>query len=557
MNISHSYLLATCLAIIACFSSTISANQSTQTLVLVGGALTTCSSMSAKNCTDKTPIDGKKSNKYQLSGDAIKGIKASWPSNNTSHRNKTLTVLSKIARQSASLTTKSELLWAWRDVDNALLNRLSDQEYNFVIDMLEIPVLDQHGERVKEQVNTDLNSETAANEILDFISATSKVNNKTPTLLAITASSRDPYESADFYEGLLSFEGIRSHWLALTPAVATAIMTGQCNKLSEIRERTMQVFNRHVIYPDRIKAEQALCDKGVDHLVSTITAATGVMFNGGDQSLTRKVMFDSAGQPYPWTQALRTRSLLVGTSAGTAVQSGGTNQFGDVAMITNGTSLAALRAGAHAELAPSERCGEKCAQGLTADTLTYHAKGGLGSFDMGILDTHFSERNRTVRLATLLTASGQQHGFGVDETTALVLIKSPESHLMTVVGKYGVVYLQAKQQQQFSYSYWPAGTIIDITDNRFTISQRSKDNALPAIELPPLPLQRFDALLTAAKLRSLTQAMCLSQEKTAVGQQDEFLVTLNTTPESQYQRINSSNYGCAISKLTMQISTIN
>jgi len=79
------------------------------------------------------------------------------------------------------------------------------------------------------------------------------------------------------------------------------------------------------------------------------------MLNGGDQSLTRKVMYDDNGKPYPWTQAIRTRPLLIGTSAGTAIQSGGENQAGKVAMITNGTSLSALREGAHALAAPRDR----------------------------------------------------------------------------------------------------------------------------------------------------------------------------------------------------------
>lgn len=556
-----SVILPAFLAILASFSGVVSASEKQQTLVLVGGALTTCSSMSAKNCQDTKQIEGKKSNQYQLTNDALQQLKAKWPSDNASNRNKTLRILSKIARQQPKQTDKSAILWAWRDLDNALLNKLTDQEYNFVIDTLEIPVLDGKQQRLKESVNTRLNKERAANDILDFVLATVKVNTQQPSILAITASSRDPYESADFYEGLLNFEGVDTKWLALTPALAKAITTGQCEDLARIREQSMNVFNRQTIYPDRINAELALCNQGVDNLVKTIESATGIMLNGGDQSLTRKVLFDDAGKPYPWTQAIRTRALLVGTSAGTAIQSGGKNQYGNVAMITNGTSLSALRDGAHSLSAPSERCGDDCSKGLTADSLTYQANGGLGSFNMGILDTHFSERDRTARLATLLGATKQQHGFGVDETTALVVINSADTQLMTVIGKNGVVHLSNYESEgSFNYSYWPVGSIIDITAKGYKVSSRTIENALPSIEIPKLPTQRFMDILTDTKLRSLAQALCLSNEKQAAAQQDEFTVTLSNNKtndkNTQFYRVNGSKHGCLVDNLSIDISKI-
>ncbi len=553
-----SRFLAASLAIMASYSPMISANEKQQTLVLIGGALTTCSSMSTKNCQDNKPIDGKKANQFQLTSEALTQVKLNWPSDNVEFRNKTVQLLTKVARQHRELLSKSELLWAWRDTDNGLLNNLTDQEYSFVMDTVESPVLDEKKQRLKEIVNSNSNKDAAANDILDFISASAKVNSDKPAILAITASSRDPYESADFYEGLLDFEGVDTQWLALTPALAKAITSGRCDDLASIREQSMHVFNRERIYPDRIKAELQLCKLGVDNLIKKIQSATGIMLNGGDQSLTRNVLFDDAGKPYPWTQVLRNRPLLVGTSAGTAVQSGGKNQYGDVAMITNGSSLAAIRNGAHAQPAPSERCTKQCDKGLTANSLTYQAKGGLGSFELGILDTHFSERDRTVRLATLLGATKQQHGFGVDETTALVVIDSAATTLMTVIGKNGVVYLnKANNGDSFDYSYWPAGTVIDVTTSGYKISARTRDNALPKIDIPKLPSQRFMNILTDNKLRSLTQALCLTNETQAVAQQDEFSMVLSGNKESHFYRVNSSKHGCLVDGLTIEITKIN
>ncbi|SFT50713.1 hypothetical protein SAMN04487870_0760 [Pseudoalteromonas sp. DSM 26666] len=556
-RLAKSRIITALFSFFIAFSLQLSAKESEQTLVLVGGALTTCASLSPKNCEKNTQIPGKIHNVFALSHAKISQIKQQWPSKNTQAKNKTIKNLATMQAKSSPTLSKKELLWLWRDIDSKQLNSLTDQEYNFVIDMLEVAQLQGDNTRLKEQVNTALNSESAATDILQFISGSLKVKSTNPSILAITASSRDPYESADFYEGLLRFPNINSQWLALTPALAKAITTNKCDDLNTLRHSEMGLYQREHIYPDRTQAEYLLCKNGTDALVQLIKNSTGVMFNGGDQSLTRKVLFDENNQPYPWTKALQSRPVVVGTSAGTAVQSGGQAHGGNVVMITNGTSLSALKEGAQAIDAPSERS--------NSDSLTYNRFGGLGTFSYGVLDTHFSERNRTLRLVTLLDSFNANQaqpafGFGVDETTALVVIKSESGNLMTVIGKNGVVMVKSTGQAQaetktYSYSYWPAGSVIDIKNNDFTLSQRSISQALPAIKIPPLPVQRFGSILTDAKLRSLTQAMCLSQEQTAVGQQDAFIISLSTKPESAYHRISAEQYGCAVSNLEISVST--
>ncbi|WP_213608555.1 cyanophycinase [Pseudoalteromonas sp.] len=556
-RLAKSRIITALFSFFIAFSLQLGAKESEQTLVLVGGALTTCASLSPKNCEKNTQIPGKIHNVFALSHAKISQIKQQWPSKNTQAKNKTIKNLATMQAKSSPTLSKKELLWLWRDIDSKQLNSLTDQEYNFVIDMLEVAQLKSDNTRLKEQVNTALNSESAATDILQFISGSLKVKSTNPSILAITASSRDPYESADFYEGLLRFPNVNSQWLALTPALAKAITTNKCDDLNTLRHSEMGLYQREHIYPDRTQAEYLLCKSGTDALVQLIKNSTGVMFNGGDQSLTRKVLFDENNQPYPWTKALQSRPVVVGTSAGTAVQSGGQAHGGNVFMITNGTSLSALKEGAQAIDAPSERS--------NSDSLTYNRFGGLGTFTYGVLDTHFSERNRTLRLATLLdTLDANQaqpaFGFGVDETTALVVIKSEAGNLMTVIGKNGVVMVKSAGQTQtkdktYRYSYWPAGSVIDIKNNDFTLSERSISQALPAIKIPPLPVQRFGSILTDAKLRSLTQAMCLSQEKTAVGQQDEFIISLSTRSESAYHRISTAQYGCAVSNLEIAVST--
>jgi|GEM_PF-343048 len=521
------------------FSINAVAQEQSQTLILVGSELTTCTSAKLNNCQKEAVIDGKSHNLYTLSSSQIKNIAQHWPNNNVEAKTAVLKTLKTIQSKSSNSLSKTDLLWQWRDINNQQLESLTQQEYNFVFDMLEVPLLDKNGERLKEQVNTDFNNEVATNNILQFVSGSLKVNNAKPTMLAITASSRDPYESADVAQSLLAQSNINTQWLALTPALAKAITSNSCDELPALRNTLMNVYNREVIYPDRTKAEYALCKNGTNALVSLIKNSTGVMFNSGNAALTHKVLFDQNNNPYPWTQALQTRPVIVGEGAGAAIQSKVTG------MLTNTTSLEALR---------------KSENNTNA--------GGLGSFNFGVLDTQFSEQNRTFRLAAALnknevksTKTEIRHGFGIDENTALVVIKSPEGSLITVIGKSGVVHLanQGKAQPEsksYSYSYWPTSSVIEITNNTFTLSARTIDEALPAIKIPPLPVQRFGSILTNSKLRSLTQAMCLSQEQSAVAQQDEFIISLTATSDTQYHRINAKEFGCALSNLELAIKSI-
>ncbi|WMS89605.1 cyanophycinase [Pseudoalteromonas sp. HL-AS1] len=521
------------------FSINAVAQEQSQTLILVGSELTTCTSAKLNNCQKEAVIDGKSHNLYTLSSSQIKNIAQHWPNNNVEAKTAVLKTLKTIQSKSSNSLSKTDLLWQWRDINNQQLESLTQQEYNFVFDMLEVPLLNKNGERLKEQVNTDFNNEVATNNILQFVSGSLKVNNAKPTMLAITASSRDPYESADVAQSLLAQSNINTQWLALTPALAKAITSNSCDELPALRNTLMNVYNREVIYPEYTKAEYALCKNGTNALVSLIKNSTGVMFNSGNTALTHKVLFDQNNNPYPWTQALQTRPVIVGEGAGAAIQSKVTG------MLTNTTSLEALR---------------KSENNTNA--------GGLGSFNSGVLDTQFSEQNRTFRLAAALnknevknTKTEIQHGFGIDENTALVVIKSPEGSLITVIGKSGVVHLanQGKAQpgsKGYSYSYWPTSSVIEITNNTFTLSARTIDEALPAIKIPPLPVQRFGSILTNSKLRSLTQAMCLSQEQSAVAQQDEFIISLTATSDTQYHRINAKEFGCALSNLELAIKSI-
>ena len=173
-----------------------------QTLYLAGGALKTCSSLATKNCIEKTSFSAsaKTHSLYLVNETAITAINSNWPNTNTQHKIATRKLLNKIKSKHA--LTKGQLVDALKAQNASLYRNLSNQEYYFVFDMLELPLI-VNNKRISEQVLTNKNKVKGTTEILNAISLDIK-NAPNKTLYLVTASSRDPYESADFYNGLFS-----------------------------------------------------------------------------------------------------------------------------------------------------------------------------------------------------------------------------------------------------------------------------------------------------------------------------------------------------------------
>ncbi|QTH63505.1 cyanophycinase [Psychrosphaera ytuae] len=594
--------------------ATYAKNETNSYQMLIGGSLKTCSSYSLKQClkTENASISaalksGKKDRQFQFSHGALVRIETQWPLSLYLHdqvepgKSQVLTALKKI-KPSSKVLSRYDVLDEFEKVAPTLLDSLSDRAYYFVLDQLEIMVVNtelagQQNQRNKEVVFSELSKEAGSREILAVIQAVAKSSSK-KRIFSITASSRDPYESADFYQGLfdtptLNEYQVVSEWLPLTPALAKAVKGNNCDKLDDYRQQ-QGTFNREQVYPDLTQAEHALCKLGIEGIKTKLQSASVVMLNGGDQSLTRQVFFDDQGKAYPWLEDLLGVHMLVGTSAGTAVQSGGENLMGRVPMITNGNSLQALKTGAHSTPAPSARCQDAinaqqglthdaneaqidsaCSSPLHPDSLTYLAAGGLGSFKFGVLDTHFSERNRAARLFTLLAETNQRLGFGVDETSALLVANSGNGQAaeVAVLGKSGVAVIEpilsgsssdagTAQNDSFYYSYWPSGAkanlsleqgIVDVSHQQ-AVKEKLR-LSLPT-ELPP----RFEDILTNGKLRSLTQVMCMTNKTSSEGIQRDGLTTwqlsFEKTPETRFTLYSVEKNRCAIERLKITVNKL-
>ena len=166
-------------------------------------------------------------------------------------------------------------------------------------------------------------------------------------------------------------------------------------------------------------------------IANQIKDRNSFIFTGGDQSFITDCFFneDPIAQTRSDTaliQALREQfdagAVIAGTSAGTAVQP-------IEPMITNGETYEALRDG------PVSFVGSPPFD----NTLYYNPLGGLGFFEYGLIDSHFSERGRQGRIIRLAAELGVDTVYGVDENTALVVTGTGTSEVrFEVLGQGGV-----------------------------------------------------------------------------------------------------------------------
>lgn len=426
-------------------------------LLLAGGGLSTCSSLAIKNCKkDRFSEHDLQGLKFQFDQKRYQNLQQSRFYKTLTHDNKVhINSLYKYisAKSRAHLITKSEIRSIVKGSDLwQVYQGLSDPLYYALFDYFEVQQTTDSGLRKTERV---LLEQTQNRHSVDIYQAfyqrantISETKNKSkPLLLSITASSRDPFESADFYSGVLASFPAEVNWLPLDMNLQYAMEQQKCDELEQIRNQH-QLYNRAAIYPKRVALQKELCEQP-ERLWQLLSQADGIFFNGGDQSRTIAALTDLKGQAsHALTiikqQVNKKQLVIAGTSAGTAVQAGGKFNAQNVVMLSNGDPSLALKRGAFASEAPSARCSESgtCAETqLQPGDLTYRRSGGTGLFSLGLLDTHFSERDREVRLNVFAHATNTRFAFGVDEATALTVNHLPNGQVaMGVIGESGVYF---------------------------------------------------------------------------------------------------------------------
>ncbi|MDI5875490.1 cyanophycinase [Shewanella xiamenensis] len=358
------------------------------------------------------------------------------------------------AAKHASLLSLNELKQNVGKFDPALFNTLDDKTYFALLDLLEAQQ-QADGSSKQEQVILDASRSSHTIELYRLFvqQALKKRQQRQPTaqrpLIAIvTASARDPLESAHFYLSVFEQAGAEVIWLPIDAALQKGIATGECKMLPLFRQQLQGNIDKQRLYPSETQRQHDYCDNP-NTLYKFLEQMDGLFLNGGDQSLTLKAWLTPEGQPSDALTLVKKRFaqqqiVIGGTSAGTAVMT-------QHNMITGGTSEGALTFGTYAAKAPSERCElNNCDGAIPATAVTYRPEGGLGFFPFGILDTHFTERDRQLRLLILAANTGTETAFGIDENTALLV--DTKSQKLTVSGQHGVwVIEQVKQKAAHSF----------------------------------------------------------------------------------------------------------
>ena len=289
-------------------------------------------------------------------------------------------------------------------------------------------------QRPLERIALDESESQDAIDIIKAVVAEAKGDsNEPPTILVMTSSSNDSYDAVDFYTEIFNQAGANAQWLPVDRAFQDARASGRCDLLPIYQGLYANHPHLDALYPDHAQAHQDACENPAS-VLAMIENADALFINGGGQRRSLDALMPEVSEGVREDsdamalirQRFNDGDLIVGgTSAGTAVQGGGSlNDDGfTIPMIDGGSAHDVLVNGYDSGIAVFE--------------------GGLGLFDYGITDTHFSERARETRLVKLARQTGVRFGFGVDETTALVVERQEntagvERARMNVIGAGGV-----------------------------------------------------------------------------------------------------------------------
>lgn len=533
-------------------------------MVLIGGGLKTCSSMTTQHCTEAEIFSdqAKAAELFELSADNIANVGSAefWSSERVIEQQQTLALLEFIrSRVANERITERELTRLWRgaeiEIDGIWVSgrvnysQLTERELNFVYDQLQVIVTrDKNNKsansRLKEYADLAKSNDPFSIEVYrKVVELAGQVagTQRKPRILLVTASGRDPFASVDFYTNLFAEAGADVSWLPINAAYQKAQQQQidgkpSCDNVVQYLAQTHGTYQRSRVYPDLMQQFQRFCQQGTAGALEQIRRADAIFFNGGDQSLTLQALRledGSASEELKQIERMLAAGQIIvaGTSAGTAVMSGGSFAGRRTPMITNGDSYNAMQYGAFDLAAPQPGCDkdQSCSNGLAENHLTFAGKGGLGLFNWGVLDTHFSERGRQGRLIRLLNDTQTRFGFGVDEATALLVGFSNDENApevnMSILGAAGVYVVDNLQAQssgegsitsikQVSTHYLTRGDAMEIKAGvlrtRFAAWKFAPNNM-------QAPMLTSGELFERDNYKQLAHLLCLTQSRQADG----------------------------------------
>ncbi len=419
-------------------------------LMLAGGHLPVCTSLSPQQCT--TPAewnaDALTETRFFVDQQGIERWKSAAATRLESRQiDITVSLLQQFQGVVESPVVAADFLRLFREQSLVVgkrrvtgedaLGEMSNRTWVMLRDHFQQPPISADGTVRREQVrlNDSVNEHSIA-IFRRFVEIARQKNGGTRPLVAVTtASSRDPYDALAFYLQVFEQAGADTVWLPLDAAVRKARSEEDCDNLTRHQANILGSHHRDRIDPEKYARQIEFC-KDPQAGIRLLEQADGVFLNGGDQWLTFQALLDDDGSDTPEMAAIRDkiaagRMILGGTSAGSAVQS-------SRVMVTNGGLNNSLLRGAFQQSPPPDPgcdIDSSCPDGLQSADLTWHEH-GIGTFPEGIVDTHFSERQRQFRLIRLLADTDASFAIGVDETTAALVEFSTDiaSQTLEVIG---------------------------------------------------------------------------------------------------------------------------
>ena len=183
------------------------------------------------------------------------------------------------------------------------------------------------------------------------------------------------------------------------------LVTTATGQPDQVRADYEQVFRKLGVQRVTELRMHGRADADSDQAVSTLAAATGVFFSGGDQSRLRTLVGSRSADVL--RQRLACGLVVAGTSAGATA-------LGH-AMILGG-------------------------QGADVSAAAVRTGPGLGLVPKSLIDMHFGERGRLPRLLSAVALDPDHLGIGIDENTGILV----EGTLFEVIGSGVVTVVDAE-----------------------------------------------------------------------------------------------------------------
>lgn len=423
-------------------------------MVLIGGGLKVCSSIDTRYCTSKDVFSAaaKGAAKFDLTPENIKNSTQLdfWGEQRVIEQQQVLALLQHIAnRLGNELISERDLIRFIRGADlevdgvwvsgRAVYNALTEREINFIFDQLQVLVPQnnkRNSERKREYADLSQTKDQFSVEIYQKIVELAQQvagTQRKPRILVITAAARDPFADVDFYTNLFEEAGATATWFPINAAYQAAQQQRDadknvCKKLPQLIAEHQGSYQRQRVYPRLMAEFETFCQAGTEAAVAQLKRADGIFIADGKASRLVQAFRLADGAASAELQQIDQmvkagHIILAADNTATAAISGRSYQGLRTPMLTNGDSYSAMQYGAFDLPEPDAGCDkdQSCLNGLAEHHLTFNGQGGLGLFPWGVLDSQLSERSRQGRLIRLLHDSQTQFGFGIDETTALLV----------------------------------------------------------------------------------------------------------------------------------------